>query len=96
MLFKNETWELVQLSANRKPIGSKWVFKVKEGANGKVARFKARLVAQGFSQQYGIDYNETFAPVAKFTSLRLIFALSAILNLELQNGRQRSIPKWRT
>lgn len=76
-LKKNETWDLVPLPAGRKAITSKWVFKVKETAEGLVERYKARLVAKGFLQKYGIDFEETFAPVAKFTSIRTILSIAA-------------------
>lgn len=57
----NGTWQLVHLPAGRKAVGSKWVYKIKRNADGEVARFKARLVAQGYSQQYGTDYDQLFA-----------------------------------
>jgi hypothetical protein len=63
--FENGTWQLVQLPAGRKVIGSKWVFKIKRNADGSVEWFKACLVAQGFSQRPGVDYTETFAPTTK-------------------------------
>jgi hypothetical protein len=68
---------------NRKPISCKWVFKVKQGANRDVERYKPRLVARGFTQTYGVDYNETFAHVAKFTSNCCIFTLATLEDMEI-------------
>ena len=59
-LHKNEAWDLVELPARRKPIGSKWVFKKKTNAEGKVEKYKARLVAKGYSQVPGIDFGDIF------------------------------------
>jgi hypothetical protein len=58
-LMTNNTWTLAALLVDRKPISCKWVFKFKQGANGEVERYKVRLVARGFTQTYGVDYNET-------------------------------------
>ena len=80
-LHQNKVWELVEQPVGRKLIGSKWVFKHKVDANGDVERFKARLVAQGFNQKYGLDYEETFSPVVRFESIRSVIALGAQHNL---------------
>lgn len=69
--------------ANGRVVSRKWVFKIKKNSDGSIERLKARLVARGFSQRAGIDYDETFAPVAKFQSIRLILSLAAIHDLEL-------------
>lgn len=75
-LHEKGTWDLVQLPPDRKSIGSKWLFKVKQDSQGNDCRFKARLVAQGFSQKYGIDYDEVFAPVVKQTTIRTLLAVA--------------------
>lgn len=76
---KNETWELTELPEGRKAIGSKWVFKVKKDEHGKEI-FKARLVAQGFTQRFGIDYDEVFAPVTRDTTFRLLLSVAGTRN----------------
>ena len=82
-LHDNNVWDIVELPKERKAIGSKWVFKRKRDADGNVERHKARLVAQGFTQKSGIDYDETFCPVVRFESIRAIIALAAKHNLRL-------------
>ncbi len=83
-LQENDVWDLVRLPTGRKIVGSKWVFKKKTGADGTVERYKARLVAQGFTQKYGMDYDETFCPVVRQESLRMLIALSVQQDLKLQ------------
>lgn len=82
-LHKNQTWDLARPPANRKVVGSKWTYKIKETASGEIVRYKARLVVQEFTQEHGIDYRETFSPVVKFTSVRVILATAASHNLNL-------------
>src|SRR5579875_989961 len=79
----NGTWKLAPLPKDRKSVGCKWVFKTKKDALGNVMRYKARLVARGFSQVEGVDFHETFAPVAKFTTIRCILAIGAAMDLEI-------------
>jgi hypothetical protein len=74
---KAGTWTLVPPPAGRSAIGCKWVFRTKRGADGSVIKHKARLVAKGFLQRYGVDYEETYAPVARYPSIRAILALAA-------------------
>ncbi|XP_073831708.1 uncharacterized protein [Musca autumnalis] len=77
----NKTWELATLPEGRSAIGCKWIYKLKRNENGDICRFKARLVAQGFSQKYGVDYDEVFAPVATHTSFRILLSIAGKENL---------------
>ncbi|KAJ2985252.1 hypothetical protein NUW54_g10210 [Trametes sanguinea] len=83
---------------DRKPIGCKWVFRLKRDSDGRIVKYKARLVAQGFSQIPGVDYDETFAPVVRLETLQTLLAVGTVLNLDIQvvdivgaylNGRLR-------
>jgi hypothetical protein len=76
-LEKNNTWDLVTLPAGKRPVTCKWVYSVKQSPEGKIERYKARLVARGYSQTYGIDYDETFAPVAKMSTIRTLISCAA-------------------
>jgi hypothetical protein len=82
-MAKNQVWDLVDLPKGAVAIGCKWVYKTKTDASGNVERYKARLVAKGFTQKEGIDYHETFSPVSKKDSFRIIMALVAHFDLEL-------------
>ena len=82
-LSDNEVWELVKLPEGRKAIGCKWIFKTKIDGEGNIERYKARLVAQGFTQKFGVDYDQTFSPVVSFESIRSILAIAAKNGLKL-------------
>ncbi|CAI7926313.1 unnamed protein product [Closterium sp. NIES-54] len=77
-LIENGTWELVELPEGRRPINSKWVFKVKSGADGALEWFKSRLVAKGFQQKEKADFKEIFAPIVKLVTLRTMLAGAAV------------------
>ena len=77
-LQKNDTWELVPRVIGQKVIGCKWVYKTKFNSNGTLNRCKGRLVAKGYSQTYGIDYDETFSPVAKMASIKIVNTTSLL------------------
>ena len=83
-LNKNEAWDLVEFLAGRKPIGRKWVFKKKMNVEGKVEKYKARLVEKGYSQVLGIDFGDIFSPVAKVTSIRLLLSVVDAFDFEVE------------
>ena len=74
-LERNNTWDLVELPKGGKVVAYKWVYKLKKDADGKVDKYKAILVAKGFSQKEGIDFHEIFSPVVKLVSIRFMLAL---------------------
>jgi hypothetical protein len=74
-LHSNDTWSLVPFAPSMNVVGSRWVYKIKRHADGCVDRYKARLVARGFTQQEGVDYLETFSPVIKPTTIRLVLTI---------------------
>jgi hypothetical protein len=82
-IMKNEVWEIVFRSKNKDMVSSRWLFKIKHVANGSIEKYKARFVTRGFSQKEGIDYEETFAPMAIYTSIRTIIALAAKMKWKL-------------
>ena len=82
-LVENETWELVPPPTDKNIVGSRWVLRIKRGEDGAMGRFKARLVAQSYSQIKGTDYDKVFSPVARHTSLRSLLALANAHDLEI-------------
>ena len=76
-IVKNSVWEVVPRLEDKSMVGSKWIYRVKQATDGSVEKHKAKFVAKGFSQVEGIDYEETFAPIARYSSIISILALSA-------------------
>jgi hypothetical protein len=98
-LKAQNTWTMMEVPAGRKPIGSRWTYAKKTDAEGKVVRYKARLVCKGYSQVEGVDYDATFSPVVRVTTIRIVLALIAYLDLVAEQGDadnafvQASMPK---
>ena len=84
-ILKNKTWIVVKPQGDIKPIGVKWVFRVKKEKEGKIMRYKARLVVKGYAQKEGIDYGEVFSPVTRMESLRILIAIAAQERWELHH-----------
>ena len=82
-LTKNHTWDLVTLPSGQFLVGCKWIYKIKPRSNGSIKRYKTHLVAKGFTQEYGIDYEETFAPVARISSVRALLAVATASKWDL-------------
>ena len=75
-LKKNETWEKCELPRGKKTVGCRWVYAIKYLADDTIEQYKASLVAQGYTQTYGVDYSETFSPVAKIDTIRVLFSIA--------------------
>ena len=87
-MYSNFVWELVDLPEGfrpigNRPIGNKWIYKRKKGPNGKVETYKTRLVTKGYTQKEGVDYEETFSPVAMLKSIRILLYMAASLDYEI-------------
>ncbi|KAJ9556796.1 LOW QUALITY PROTEIN: hypothetical protein OSB04_011410 [Centaurea solstitialis] len=82
-ILQNHTWELVDLPPGCKPLGYRWMFKKKMKADGTIDKYKARLVIKGYRQKEGLDYFDTYLPVTRITSIRLVLAIAAIRNLQI-------------
>jgi hypothetical protein len=77
MIERNQMWELVDIPQHKKDIGVKWVYRTKLNSDGYVNKYKARLVVKGYAQMFGVDFSETFTPIARMDTIRMLLALVA-------------------
>ena len=82
-IIKNDVWDIVPRPTKKSVVTSKWIYKIKHAADGSIDKFKARFVARGFSQKEGIDYTETFAPIARYSTIRSIISLASTMGWKL-------------
>ena len=82
-MYTNQVWTLVDAPEGVKPIGCKWIFKKKTDMEGNVQTYKARLVAKGYRQRHGVNYNETFSPVAIIKFIRIMLAIASYFDYEI-------------
>src|SRR3954463_8655401 len=97
-LMKNKTWHLVAPEKGKNVIDCKWVYKIKRKSDGSIDRYKARLVAKGFKQRYDIDYEDTFSPVVKAATIRLVLSIVvsrgwSLRQLDVQNVFLHGVPE---
>ena len=82
-IYENQVWTLVDAPEGKKPIGCKWVFKNKTDMESNVVTYKAKLVAEGYHQRQGVEYDETFSPIAMLKSIRILFVIVAHYDYEI-------------
>ena len=82
-IMKNEVWDVIPRPEGKSVVTSKWIYKIKHATYGSIEKYKARFVACGFSQKEGIDYEETFAPVARYTSIGLVLSLDVAMKWKI-------------
>ena len=83
MITKNDVWEVIPKLKGKFTVSSKWIYNIKHASDRSIEEYKARFVACGFSQKEGIDYEETFAPVARYTSIRFVLALAVVMKWKI-------------
>ena len=90
-IMKNDVWDVVPRPEGKSVVTSKWIYKIEHAADGNIEKYKARFVAHGFSHKEGIDYENFFSPVAKYTSIRSVLALATVMKW---NICQEFFPEW--
>ena len=88
-IMKNDVWDVVPRLEGKSVVTSKWIYIIKHAADGSIEKYKERFVAHGFLQKEGIDYEETFAPVAKYTSIRSVLALAVVMKWKIKKWMSR-------
>ena len=88
--MKNDVWDVVPRPDGKSVVTSKWIYKIKHAADGSIEKYKARFVARGFSQKEGIDYEETFAPIARYTSIISVLSLAVVMKWKIH---QMDVPR---
>ena len=82
-IMKNDVWDVVPRPEGNSAVTSKWIYKIKYATDGSIEKYKAIFLARGFSEKEGIDYEETFAPVARYTSIRSVLSLAAVMKWKI-------------
>jgi hypothetical protein len=82
-IMKNDIWDIVLRPKGKSVVTSKWIYKIKHTADGSIEKYKARFIARGFSQKEGVDYEETFSPVARYTSIRMVISLASVMGWKI-------------
>jgi hypothetical protein len=94
-ITKNDVWEVVPRPEGKSVIGSRWIYKIKHATDGSEEKFKACFVAKGFSQKEGIDYDETFAPVWRYTLIRVVISIAIEMGWKIhQTDVKDGLPQW--
>ena len=94
--MKNDVWKIVPRPKGKSVVSSKWIFKIKHVVNGGIEKYKARFIVSGFSRKEGIDYEETFTPVARYTSVRVVLAIATSKGWKVhQMDVKNNISKWK-
>lgn len=82
-IMRIDVWDVVLRPKGKSVVTSKWIYKIKDAVDGSVEKYKTRFVARGFSQKEGMDYEETFSPLARYTSIRVILLIVAVMKWKL-------------